>query len=81
MKQEVGERMVDRVYDITKEIKDAAEIGCNRGFLSRHDLTDSIQHLYLCESSPTMLDQAKVSDGLKVTKLKMDEELPQVSKK
>lgn len=27
IKEEVGARMVDRIYDLTKEIKNAAEIG------------------------------------------------------
>lgn len=109
IKEEVGARMVDRIYDLTKEIKTAAEIGtihiqlsqtllndrwrrfgfpipilnfsfigCNRGFMSRHDLADTIGHLYLCELSPTMLEQVEVANGLNVTKLNMDEELPKV---
>lgn len=104
IKEEAGARMVDRIYDLTKEIGTAAEIGtiqiwqailnardkpilrfshpnsigCNRGFISSHDLADTIGHLYLCESSPTMLEQAEVATGLKVTKLNMDEEMPKV---
>lgn len=52
--------------------------GCNRGFVSRHDLADTIGHLYLCESSSTMLKQAEIATDLKVTKLEMDEENPKV---
>lgn len=54
--------------------------GCNRGFISRHDLADTIGHLHLCDSSPTMLEQAEVASGLNVTKLNMDEEKPKVTK-
>lgn len=57
----------------------AADIGCGRGFVSRHVLAESVQHLYMCDSSPTMLQQAEGSPGLKVTKLVMDEEKPTVS--
>lgn len=101
IREEIGARMVDRIFDLTKEIKTAAELGteqiftmtlaspslfifnflfegCNRGFMSHHDLAESIGHLYLCESSPTMLEQAKVAGGLNVTKLNMDEEMPKV---
>lgn len=101
LKEEVGYRLADRVFDLNKEIKTAADIGkfinmlnaksklhrarfsivfsgCNRGFVSRHILAETVQHLYLCESSPTMLKQAEGTPGLKVTKLEMDEECPQV---
>lgn len=47
--------------------------------MSRHDLAETIGHLYLCESSPTMLEQAEVASGLNVTKLNVDEELPKVT--
>lgn len=62
------------------EILDIPLPGCNRGFMSRHDLADTIGHLYLCESSPTMLEQAEVASGLNVTKLNMSEEMPKVRK-
>lgn len=75
----MGWRLADRIFDLNKEIKVAADIGCNRGFIARHVLAESVQHLYLCDSSPKMLEQAQGSPGLKVTKLEMDEETPTVS--
>lgn len=96
--------MADRIYDITKQFKIAAEIGqkfilftnhfnykiyfffnyyltkgCHRGFIAKHDLSDSVEEMYLCDSSPTLLEQAKGREGLKITKLEMDEEMPNVS--
>lgn len=56
----------------------AISTGCTRGFISRHDLADIIEHLQLCESNATLLDQAQVADGLKVTKVNMDEETLEV---
>lgn len=47
--------------------------------MSRNVLAESVQHLYLCDSSPTMLEQAEGTPGLKITKLEMDEEVPTVS--
>lgn len=79
LKEEVGWRLSDRIFDLNKEINVAADIGCNRGFIARHVLAESVQHLYLCDSSPTMLQQAEGSPGLKVTKMDMDEELPTVN--
>lgn len=97
--------MADRIYDITKQFKVAAEIGqnfilfiyfffghvnhklkiifvikgCHRSFIAKHDLSDSIEEIFLCESSPSLLKQAKGREGLKITKLEMDEEVPNVS--
>lgn len=49
--------------------------GCNRGFVSRHVLAETVKHLYLCDMSPTMLQQAEGTPGLNITKKEMDEEL------
>lgn len=105
LKEEVGWRVADRIFDLKKEVKVAADIGkkifsiwqkqkiaksnkylktilgCNRGFVSRHVLAESVEHLYLCDDSPTMLQQAEGTPELKITKLEMDEEKPTVSHK
>ncbi|XP_037955617.1 arginine-hydroxylase NDUFAF5, mitochondrial-like [Teleopsis dalmanni] len=74
LKEEVGFRLADRIFDIKREIKCAADIGCNRGFLSKHVLAESVGHLTLCDTSPTMLAQAQGTPGLNMTKLEVDEE-------
>lgn len=81
IRAEIGERVVDRIFDLTKEVKVAAEIGCNRGFISRHDLSDTIEHLYLCDSNATLLKQAEEAskpNSCKISTILMDEETPQV---
>lgn len=73
--------MVDRMYDLTKECKVVAEIGCNRGFIARHELPEGIEQFYLCDSSEIALEQAKQAakpDGYKITCIQMDEEVPKV---
>lgn len=83
IRAEVGERMVDRLFDLTKECKIVAEIGCNRGFITRHELPDGLQKYYLCDSSEIALEQAKNAaklDGYELTTLQMDEEAPKVRK-
>lgn len=81
LRAEVGERMVDRMYDVTKECKSIAEIGCGRGFIARHELPEGIENYYLCDSSKVALKQAEAAakpEGYKVNALLMDEEVPKV---
>lgn len=82
LRAEVGERMVDRMFDLTKEFKTIAEIGCNRGFITRHELPEGIEQFYLCDSSEIALQQAKAAakpEGYKITTMHIDEEAPKVS--
>ncbi|XP_055917709.1 arginine-hydroxylase NDUFAF5, mitochondrial [Eupeodes corollae] len=74
IKEEIGFRLSDRIFDIKREFRNAADIGCNRGFISNHVLAETVQHLILCDTSPTMLAQAQGTPGLKITKMEMDEE-------
>lgn len=82
IRAEIGERMVDRMFDVTKECKKVAELGCNRGFITRHELPEGIEEFYLCDSSEVALKQAKAAvkpDAYKVKTIQMDEEAPNVS--
>lgn len=82
LRAEVGERMVDRMFDVTKEYKIIAELGCNRGFITRHELPEGIERYYLCDSSEVALKQAKDAvkpDVYRVETIHMDEEAPKVS--
>lgn len=74
LKEEVGFRLADRVFDIKREIKQAADIGCNRGYISKHIMAESVEHLTLYDTSPTMLKQAQGTPGLNITKVELDEE-------
>lgn len=73
--------MADRLFDIKREFQVAADIGCNRGFVSRHVLAETVKHLYLCDMSETMLQQAEGTPGLQITKRVMDEEVLNVRKR
>lgn len=78
---EIADQMVDRMYDLTKECKTIAEIGCNRGFITRHELPEGIEQFYLCDSSEIALKQAEQAakpDGYKLICRQMDEEVPKV---
>lgn len=81
LKEEVGFRLADRVFDIKREFKSAADIGCNRGYISKHILAECVEHLTLTDTSASMLDQAQGTPGLKMHKLLQDEEQLDVGKK
>lgn len=81
IREDVGERMVDRMFDLTKECKTIAEIGCNRGFITRHELPEGIEQFFLCDSSEVALKQAEAAakpEGYQIKTILMDEEAPKV---
>ncbi|XP_047513236.1 arginine-hydroxylase NDUFAF5, mitochondrial [Pieris napi] len=74
VKEEIGWRTADRIFDIKRTFKNAVELGASRGYVSRHFLPDSVEKVTLCDTSQTHLDKAIVGDGVKVEKYVMDEE-------
>lgn len=70
----MGFRLADRLFDVKREFNVAVDLGCNRGFVSKHILAETVKHLHLCEMSPTMLAQAEGTPGLEITRHEMDEE-------
>ncbi|XP_072948593.1 arginine-hydroxylase NDUFAF5, mitochondrial [Epargyreus clarus] len=74
IKEEIGWRTADRVFDIKRTFKNAVELGAGRGYVSRHFLPDSVEKVTLCDTSQTHLDKAIVGDGVLVEKVVMDEE-------
>ncbi|XP_015434597.1 PREDICTED: NADH dehydrogenase [ubiquinone] 1 alpha subcomplex assembly factor 5 [Dufourea novaeangliae] len=74
IKDEVGYRLADRVFDIKKKFKKALDLGCGRGHVSKHILAESVEELILTDTCPTYVDQAETAEGVKVTRTVMDEE-------
>ncbi|XP_030753976.1 arginine-hydroxylase NDUFAF5, mitochondrial [Sitophilus oryzae] len=74
LKDEIGFRLADRVFDIKRKFKLAADIGCNRGYISKHISPDSVEELILCDVSQKNLDTVSVMDGIRVRKQILDEE-------
>ncbi|XP_045769966.1 arginine-hydroxylase NDUFAF5, mitochondrial [Maniola jurtina] len=74
IKEEVGWRTADRIFDIKRTFTNAVELGAGRGYVSRHFLPDSVEKVTLCDSSQTHLDKAIVGDGVKCDKVLVDEE-------
>ncbi|CAH0712936.1 unnamed protein product, partial [Brenthis ino] len=74
IKEEVGWRTADRIFDIKRTFKNAVELGAGRGYVSRHFLPDSVEKVTLCDSSQTHLDKAIIGDGVQFEKMMVDEE-------
>ena len=75
LKEEVGYRLFDNLYDIQRRFSHIVEIGCGKGFFSRHltsELTDSVT---MCDSSSLVLESSSSpAEGVRCVKKVMDEE-------
>jgi len=74
LKDEIGFRLADRVFDIKRKFKLAADIGCNRGYVSKHISPKSVEQLIVCDVSQKNLDTIPVMRGIKIRKQLLDEE-------
>jgi NADH dehydrogenase [ubiquinone] 1 alpha subcomplex assembly factor 5 len=74
LKDEIGYRLADRVFDIKRKFKLAADIGCSRGYVAKHISPKCIEELILCDMNSVSLDSFEVQKGIKVRKQILDEE-------
>ncbi|XP_049829781.1 arginine-hydroxylase NDUFAF5, mitochondrial [Schistocerca gregaria] len=74
LKEEVGYRLADRIFDIKRKFNCAVDLGCGRGYVSRHVLGDAVERLILCDMCPTWLDQAVLPESVEVERKIVDEE-------
>ena len=74
IKDEVGYRLSDRVFDVKRKFKKALDLGCGRGQLSKYIAKESVEELILMDMSPSLLSQAQTMEGIKVEKIVLDEE-------
>ncbi|KAF5286156.1 hypothetical protein FQR65_LT12914 [Abscondita terminalis] len=74
LKDEIGYRLSDRILDIKRKFKLAADIGCSRGYVSKHVSPNSVEELILCDTSQANLDGVQVQSGMRVRKQIIDEE-------
>ncbi|XP_076686764.1 arginine-hydroxylase NDUFAF5, mitochondrial [Andrena cerasifolii] len=74
IKDEVGYRLSDRVFDIKRKFKRALDLGCGRGHVSKHILPDYVEELILTDACSSFVGQAETVEGIKVTRTVMDEE-------
>lgn len=76
IKDEVGDRLSDRIFDIKRKFSRALDLGCGRGHVSKRIISESVEELVLADMSPSFLHQAETTEGVKVTKKVIDEENP-----
>ncbi|XP_057341692.1 arginine-hydroxylase NDUFAF5, mitochondrial [Microplitis mediator] len=74
IKDEIGYRLADRIFDIKREFENVLELGCGRGNLSKHISQDNVKNLILADMCPDYLEQVVITEDIKVQKKVMDEE-------
>ncbi|XP_018320086.2 arginine-hydroxylase NDUFAF5, mitochondrial [Agrilus planipennis] len=74
IKDEVGFRLADRIFDIKRKFKLAADIGCSRGYVSKHIPPEFVEEIILCDTNQANLDAIQLHSGLKYKKQILDEE-------
>lgn len=79
MKEEIGFRLSDRLFDIKKEFENGVDLGGGRGFLTRHILAETVKNLKVYDISPTMLEQVEGTPGINIEKLLLEKEILEVS--
>ncbi|XP_070494117.1 arginine-hydroxylase NDUFAF5, mitochondrial [Chironomus tepperi] len=68
IKEEIGFRLSDRLFDIKKELKNGVDFGGGRGYLSKNILAETLQNLKIYDVSETMLNQAESTPGINIEK-------------
>ncbi|KAK8735433.1 hypothetical protein OTU49_005389 [Cherax quadricarinatus] len=74
LKEEVGYRLSDRILDIKRELKIGLDLGCGRGYATKHITDAELKHLYMSDFSPSMLESAQTPENIGFTKILIDEE-------
>lgn len=74
IKDEVGYRLADRIFDIKREFKTALDLGCGRGHVAKNVLGDTVKKLILADMCSTYVEQAEVPDDITIEKTVIDEE-------
>ncbi|XP_055626870.1 arginine-hydroxylase NDUFAF5, mitochondrial [Toxorhynchites rutilus septentrionalis] len=74
IKEEVGYRLSDRIFDVKRQFKNVVDLGASRGYVANHVLGETVAKLTAVDLSPTMLSQIKGTPGLDFSVREMDEE-------
>nr|CAG4634919.1 EOG090X09JT [Alona affinis] len=76
LKDEVGLRLSDRVYDINRKFKKVLDLGCGYGHVSKHLTKDALDELVMCDHSERVLEKATGPEDTEVAchRMVVDEE-------
>lgn len=68
VKEEIGFRLADRLFDIKRTFETGADLGGGRGYVSRHILAETVKKLKIYDICPYSLEQAKGTPGIEIEK-------------
>lgn len=75
IKDEVGYRLSDRLFDIKRQFNLVVDLGCGYGHVSKHISIDNVKELIMCDTCQEILDKAQNPEPeVKVSKMVVDEE-------
>lgn len=78
IKDEIGYRLSDRLFDIKRQFNSVVDLGCGYGHVSKHISIDNVKELIMCDICQEILDKAQNPEpDIKVSKIIVDaEKLP-----
>lgn len=76
LKEEVGYRLADRMYDVKRKFDTVVELGCGRGYIAQHLDQEIVENFVMCDFSSKVLEVARGNDKIKIRKQVVDEEQP-----
>ncbi|PAV61949.1 hypothetical protein WR25_19054 isoform A [Diploscapter pachys] len=74
LKEEVGWRIADKVFDLTKFNPLVLDIGCGPGHISPHLIKENVGKIIQCDISEAMVTKSASNDETEVERLVCDEE-------
>lgn len=75
IKDEVGYRLSDRLFDIKRQFNLVVDLGCGYGHVSKHISIDNVKELIMCDACQEILVKAlNPEPEVKVSKIVVDEE-------
>lgn len=57
LKDEIGSRVADRLFDVSRKFENVVDLGCGRGHFAKHVTSDCVGTLHLCDVGHTVLEQ------------------------
>uniref|UniRef100_A0A1I7SGQ8 Arginine-hydroxylase NDUFAF5, mitochondrial n=1 Tax=Bursaphelenchus xylophilus TaxID=6326 RepID=A0A1I7SGQ8_BURXY len=75
LRKECGERIADRVFDLTKFNEVCIDLGCGAGFIAPHLIKENVGKMIQCDVSEEMVKISKGNEEFPVERLVADEEL------
>uniref|UniRef100_A0AAF5HY10 Arginine-hydroxylase NDUFAF5, mitochondrial n=1 Tax=Strongyloides stercoralis TaxID=6248 RepID=A0AAF5HY10_STRER len=76
--EEIGYRIADKVFDLTKFNEKVLDLGCLGGFISPHLIKENVGTIVQCDMSEELVKRSNVApeeENIKVEKVVSDEEL------